>query len=227
MGGNRKRVRKRKLEFEGPATQENPVKKQKTENENNKESGDKDQKINKSDNNSNSNVVSPKKQNKTKKNKSIESEPEKKEKKKTDKENKTKEIEEVKNEEKIKEAIEEEEEESGDEEDKLEEPVPGWMSNGQILENWKEIPVNELDIWLKKSLRKRLIKYLPTTKKNIAIEENKKKSKKEEESKLFPVQAAVLPAVVRGVQIVQDLCPLYNRTDSFYFVQFIFNFLII
>ena len=80
------------------------------------------------------------------------------------------------------------------------ETLPGWMKYGQVLENWKEVPVEKLGVWLKQGIQDRLIKSLPP-------------APDRDQLTLFPVQAAVLPGVIRGVQQVQDLCPLYNSDE--------------
>lgn len=80
--------------------------------------------------------------------------------------------------------------------------LPGWMKNGQVLENWKEVPLETLRVWLKHGMEDRLIQTLPQT-------------PEKESLTLFPVQAAVLPGVIRGVQQIQDLCPIYNGFFNF------------
>ena len=93
-----------------------------------------------------------------------------------------------------------EEQEAMEQEKESKQILPGWMKNGQVLENWKEVPIEQLGVWLKQGMQERLIETLPATDRKTLT--------------LFPVQAAVLPGVIRGVQQVQDLCPIYNGNFS-------------
>ena len=94
----------------------------------------------------------------------------------------------------------------GDQQERLsraEAALPGWMKNGQVLENWKEVPLEQLGVWLKSDMHRRLIAALPPAPEREGLT-------------LFPVQAAVLPGVIRGVQQVQDLCPIYDGPSFLY-----------